>query len=185
MGNSMSGEGDDDKSFLEKDFDLDSPDADQKINYGTAAPNWQPKHTVEAERREASVVDDITSGTSACLIDPKEPQTKLVSEGQEVATMESPEHLADPNAQQPLSPKHGRSNSNGSAHGGKRPHGENNAPAAKSELTPAQLQQQQAQNAAKKLSYIQMAKLGYQELVNAIIRPPRADYKVSRTDDSA
>ena len=30
----------------------------------------------------------------------------------------------------------------------------------------------------KKLSYIQMAKLGYQELVNAIIRPPRADYKV-------
>mmetsp|Transcript_19978 Transcript_19978/g.29604 ORF Transcript_19978/g.29604 Transcript_19978/m.29604 type:complete len:514 (-) Transcript_19978:153-1694(-) len=29
----------------------------------------------------------------------------------------------------------------------------------------------------KKLSYIQMAKLGYQELVNAIIRPPRADYK--------
>jgi hypothetical protein len=31
----------------------------------------------------------------------------------------------------------------------------------------------------KKLSYVQMAKLGYQELVNAIIRPPRADYKVS------
>jgi len=30
----------------------------------------------------------------------------------------------------------------------------------------------------KKLSYIQMARLGYQELVNAIIRPPRADYKV-------
>jgi hypothetical protein len=28
------------------------------------------------------------------------------------------------------------------------------------------------------MSYIQMAKLGYQELVNAIIRPPRADYKV-------
>ena len=30
----------------------------------------------------------------------------------------------------------------------------------------------------KKLSYFQMARLGYQELVNAIIRPPRADYKV-------
>jgi len=28
-----------------------------------------------------------------------------------------------------------------------------------------------------KLSYFQMARLGYQELVNAIIRPPRADYK--------
>jgi len=44
-----------------------------------------------------------------------------------------------------------------------------------------QQQQQQAQNAAEKqkqkLSYYQMARLGYQELVNAIIRPPRADYK--------
>jgi hypothetical protein len=41
-------------------------------------------------------------------------------------------------------------------------------------------EQQQAMTAQqqKKLSYIQMAKLGYQELVNAIIRPPRADYKV-------
>lgn len=29
----------------------------------------------------------------------------------------------------------------------------------------------------RKLSYFQMARLGYQELVNAIIRPPRADYK--------
>lgn len=33
----------------------------------------------------------------------------------------------------------------------------------------------------KKLSYFQMARLGYQELVNAIIRPPRADYKVSES----
>ena len=41
-------------------------------------------------------------------------------------------------------------------------------------------QQQQQQMAAqqRKMSYLQMAKLGYQELVNAIIRPPRADYKV-------
>jgi len=30
----------------------------------------------------------------------------------------------------------------------------------------------------KKLGYIQMARMGYQELVNAIIRPPRADYKI-------
>jgi hypothetical protein len=42
-------------------------------------------------------------------------------------------------------------------------------------------EEEKAQSAAdknKKLSYIQMAKLGYQELVNAIVRPPRADYKV-------
>lgn len=43
----------------------------------------------------------------------------------------------------------------------------------------SQQQQQQPINHPKKMSYIQMAKLGYQELVNAIIRPPRADYKVS------
>jgi protein subunit release factor B len=47
-----------------------------------------------------------------------------------------------------------------------------------------QQQEQQEQNesmqpqAPQKLSYLQMAKMGYQELVNAIIRPPRADYKV-------
>ncbi len=42
--------------------------------------------------------------------------------------------------------------------------------------------EQQAMTAQqqKKLSYIQMARLGYQELVNAIIRPPRADYKVCK-----
>jgi len=34
----------------------------------------------------------------------------------------------------------------------------------------------------KKMGYFQMARLGYQELVNAIIRPPRADYKVSSID---
>jgi len=30
----------------------------------------------------------------------------------------------------------------------------------------------------RKLSYMQMARIGYQELVNAIIRPPRAEYKM-------
>jgi hypothetical protein len=34
------------------------------------------------------------------------------------------------------------------------------------------------EKAQQKLSYVQLAKLGYQELVNAIIRPPRAEYKV-------
>mmetsp|Transcript_12602 Transcript_12602/g.21013 ORF Transcript_12602/g.21013 Transcript_12602/m.21013 type:complete len:546 (+) Transcript_12602:196-1833(+) len=41
-------------------------------------------------------------------------------------------------------------------------------------------EQQRRRGAAqdpKKMSYIQMARMGYQELVNAIIRPPRADYK--------
>jgi hypothetical protein len=37
-----------------------------------------------------------------------------------------------------------------------------------------------AKEQQRKMSYFQMARMGYQELVNAIIRPPRADYKVSR-----
>ena len=68
-----------------------------------------------------------------------------------------------------MSEKHRRSSnvsdSNGQEERRKRQHTEQNMSA-----------QQQ-----KKLSYIQMARLGYQELVNAIIRPPRADYKVCTT----
>lgn len=41
-----------------------------------------------------------------------------------------------------------------------------------------QKQRESDEQEQKKPSYIQMAKMGYQELVNAIIRPPRADYKV-------
>jgi hypothetical protein len=36
-----------------------------------------------------------------------------------------------------------------------------------------------AKEQQRKMSYFQMARMGYQELVNAIIRPPRAEYKVS------
>ncbi len=43
MGNVMSEE--QEAEFLEEGFDLDSPDADKVINYGTAEPNCQPKHT--------------------------------------------------------------------------------------------------------------------------------------------
>ena len=53
-----------------------------------------------------------------------------------------------------------------------------------SSLSSQQQQEQDLSAAAqqqKKLSYFQMARLGYQELVNAIIRPPRADYKVCST----
>ena len=46
MGNALSEE--EQNEFLEEGFDLDSPDADKQINFGTAAPNCQPKHTKEA-----------------------------------------------------------------------------------------------------------------------------------------
>jgi hypothetical protein len=96
MGNIISEEEDDENRFLDEGFNLESPDADREINYGTSGSTWQNNKEKEPE------------------------------EGQEVVMQ----------------------------------------------------QDQQDQSNLKKMSYIQMAKMGYQELVNAIIRPPRADYKV-------
>jgi hypothetical protein len=49
----------------------------------------------------------------------------------------------------------------------------------KKEQKAAAARRKRDQEDPKKMGYIQMAKMGYQELVNAIIRPPRAEYKVS------
>lgn len=122
MGNAFSEE--EDGEFLEDGFNLDSPEADKQINFGTAAPNCQPKHTAVDDERE---------------------------EGQEVAMVNK-----EDDDDKHMSAKH-RRDSSGLANDDRR-------------------KRQHTQ--PKKLSYIQMAKLGYQELVNAIIRPPRADYKV-------
>ena len=126
MGNIMSEEeeaGDSASPFFEEGTNLEDPDADRKMNVGTAAPTWHSPGAADDEQR------------------------------------------ADPN--NPMSPKHPR-DPEGDNHRSKRPH-----------RSDSQLQQQQQQpEDPKKMSYVQMARLGYQELVNAIIRPPRADYKM-------
>lgn len=48
----------------------------------------------------------------------------------------------------------------------------------KKEKKAAAARRKREQEDPKKMGYIAMAKMGYQELVNAIIRPPRAEYKV-------
>jgi len=118
MGNALSEEEDEPK-FLEEGFNLESPEADQKINFGTAAPNCQPKHTEQTHSHKH--VREEQGGDASSHQDKKQ-------------------HLSEDQKSE--------------------------------ESAPAEPKKQQ-------LSYIQMAKLGYQELVNAIIRPPRADYKVS------
>jgi len=137
------------EAFLEEAYSmsLDNPDVDKKINSGTAEANCQPKHT----QREI-----IESSTAA-------------EDGDDDS--ENGDGNASDHAKK-MSAKHGRSNSmEVDDHRTKKSHTNN------------QQQQQQAatQSAAEKqkqkLSYYQMARLGYQELVNAIIRPPRADYK--------
>jgi hypothetical protein len=157
MGNVLSDEEEEAPAgeFLEPGFNLESPEADQQINFGTAAPNCQPKHTRkqlldadgEDEGQEVAAPPRESSGESASL-----------------------ENLQDGAQQHPqLTAKHRRSDSSLSEEDRrKRQH----------------MQASAAQQQQRKLSYIQMAKLGYQELVNAIIRPPRADYKV-RSDFEA
>lgn len=123
--------------FLEEGFNLDSPEADRVVNFGTSAPNCQPKHTQDLEEFE-DIDDDEGEGGDT--------QSGPLSEDGKGSL------------------KHRRDSSMSDDDQRKRQH----------------LAQQQQ---PKKLSYIQMAKLGYQELVNAIIRPPRADYKVSTDCD--
>lgn len=130
----LSEEEPEEKGFLEEGFNLESHDADQKINFGTAAPKCQPKHT---------------SSTTTTTKDEEN------STGGHIHLRESRESgLSESSAQL--------------EHRDKRQHMQQQQ----------QQEQPQVQQDPKKLSYIQMAKLGYQELVNAIIRPPRADYKV-------
>jgi hypothetical protein len=124
MGNVLSDE-EDDQQFLEDGFNLESPDADKVINYGTAAPVWQNK--APSDQSMLSSGDDPPPNARE--------DTAGAGEG-----------------------------SDGAAH----PRRSNSVTSQEDRAPP------------KKLSYIQMAKLGYQELVNAIIRPPRADYKVRR-----
>jgi hypothetical protein len=100
----------------------------------------------------------VNLGTAAADCQPKHTKQQQHDEANvEVALLkDDPEELQD---NQTHAMKHGRSSSAEGDHRGKRQH-----------LSASEKQ--------KKLSYIQMARLGYQELVNAIIRPPRADYKV-------
>ena len=102
----------------------------------------------------------VNQGTTAANCQPKHTSQELKQqEGTEVA-IQSNDSLMEPNSH-----KHERANSSDSMdHRGnnKRVH--------------ASTEEERQQ----KLSYVQMAKLGYQELVNAIIRPPRAEYKVCK-----
>lgn len=116
----------------------------------------------------------INSGTTASNCQPK--HTKDLHEREEKRVCESSDdtgleiaisadgteemHLPDDGSSAPLSPNKKRITSND----------------GKSKKQPNFEDDKEEQ---KKLSYFQMARMGYQELVNAIIRPPRAEYKVS------
>jgi hypothetical protein len=148
------------EEFLEPGFKLDSPDADTIINFGTAAPNCQPKHTTTQLQQEQEEGQEV-SASPATMNDNDASLEKLQDSGSGGGPSSAAAAGGLNHGQ--LTAKHRRDSSNLSSDDERR----------KRQHLAAQQQQQQ-----KKLSYIQMAKLGYQELVNAIIRPPRADYKV-------
>jgi len=135
MGNVLSEEEERDPqtgSFLEEGFNLESPDADRAINFGTAAPMWQNNNSLSTEE------EDEDSQQAA----------DLDEQGQEVVMQQTGGAM--------------RTASDISSNNGDSESGSD----------------KRQQDDPKKMSYVQMARMGYQELVNAIIRPPRADYKV-------
>lgn len=71
----------------------------------------------------------------------------------------------------------GNKNNNATEHKAINPNGGKSSSQSQQQQEEAE---EDAKNGKQKLSYIQMARMGYQELVNAIIRPPRAEYKVRR-----
>jgi len=219
MGNAFSEEGEDGAdggSFLENGFKLNSPEADKQINFGTAAPNCQPRHTMlESSKQRNSRKDGDYNDDD----DDEERDTNngsTTGTGQEV-TMDDDDHDNDSKdddgssgdknkrsssggrgaTHQTMTAKHRRDSSTsasgnnvGDHRGHKRQHLSSSSQQShqRESSTSSQLSngsqhsnssQNNASSSNKKLSYIQMAKLGYQELVNAIIRPPRAEYKVN------
>jgi hypothetical protein len=136
--------------ILEEAYNLEDPKADEYLNSGTAAPNCQPKHTVKREERDRERQKELEAAAAA--------------EGQE-----STANGAD-----------GASNNAAAANKHRRASSSLSERDDQEERRKRQHKDQEMSAAEqKKLSYFQMARLGYQELVNAIIRPPRADYKVS------
>ena len=114
-------------------------------------------YTMSLESPEADKY--LNSGTAAPDCQPKHTKDKD-GEGQEVGLATNEEKT----------PKHRRGSSMNENDDDRRKRQHTAGNQKDQNLSAAQQQ--------KKLSYYQMARLGYQELVNAIIRPPRADYKV-------
>jgi hypothetical protein len=168
MGNVLSEEAE--PTFLEEGFNLDSPHADKEINYGTAAPVWQNKKSVESEEETASKENIGTEGDSdAFAANEKLVQSLTEPPPQQAGTeiLSNGEKFASKNRQDSSVSESGHSV--GSQDNQKKPVRQNSTSSNSASDSQSQ----------KKMSYVQMVKMGYQELVNAIIRPPRCDYRVS------
>jgi len=133
---------------MEEAYNLEDSGADKQLNIGTSAPNCQPKHA-QKEAEQRNGGSDSDVGTETTTSHKNQRTSSTMSVREAQEDRRKRQHTANSSSSSSLS---------------------------------SQQQQEQEMSAAaqqqKKLSYFQMARLGYQELVNAIIRPPRADYKM-------
>lgn len=158
MGNEQSTVIDEERRMLESLYQIsngrldnaDPNDVNSKVNSGTTAPSCQPSHTmkeIEEERLRMQREEEEAARREADRI------ARLMD-------LSDSEHAGSLNSVEGENGARGRldsASSSSSRHG-------------------TQQQQQQPEKGSIG-SYVQMAKMGYQELVNAIIRPPRANYR--------
>lgn len=128
---------------------LDNPHVDKFINAGTTAANCQPRHTREAMRPSESSDDDDDGDISSTL---SADSSVLSASSRASRQQQRKEKKAMKKARKEESRQR--------------------------RLEDKQKAKEEEDLDPRKMGYIQMAKMGYQELVNAIIRPPRAEYRV-------
>eukprot|EP00980_Cylindrotheca_fusiformis_P009139 scaffold1992_cov113-Cylindrotheca_fusiformis.AAC.4 len=122
----------------------------------------------------------------------EEEENELLEEAYSMS-LESPEadkHLNSGTSAPNCQPKHtkeahdiqGRSSSDSQGENGRHLKHQRGSSASESDderrKRPHMNQNSNTKEQQRKMSYFQMARMGYQELVNAIIRPPRAEYKM-------
>jgi hypothetical protein len=171
MGNALSEE--EQEQIMEEAYNLEDPEADKKLNSGTSAPNCQPKHTQRDEQNDGSQGGaDSNNNNSGSLQEGQQQQQ------QHPGTHKNQRSSSSMSVREAQEDRRKRQHTNTTTQSAGTA-----SSSSQSSLSSSQQQEQQEISSAaaqqqKKLSYFQMARLGYQELVNAIIRPPRADYKV-------
>ena len=181
MGNALSEE--EQEKIMEEAYNLEDPGADKQLNSGTSAPNCQPKHT----QKDHTEQKQQNGGSSEAGPGPgpgpgvnngsnSNSETTSHKNRRTSSTMSVREVQEDRRKRQHTTNNNASSSSSSSlsSQAQQQQQQQQQQEQQQQEMTAAAAQQQ------KKLSYFQMARLGYQELVNAIIRPPRADYKVRR-----
>ncbi|KAL7478735.1 hypothetical protein ACHAW6_004496 [Cyclotella cf. meneghiniana] len=157
MGNDQSSVLDEERKMLESIYQIsegrldtaDHAEVNSKVNAGTAAPNCQPSHTLrEIEEERRRRQEEEEAERLAGLLD--------INDSQHA------DYLA---------------RRDGGGEGGENSGTRRRLDSQGSQGSLRQSQQQQQPEKGSIGSYVQMAKTGYQELVNAIIRPPRANYR--------